>query len=124
MERHALQFLEPILQRDLLVFEPEESGVAQARGKHFPVTSQNQCAAIRWIDIGHGHEMRGQSRLTGLPDCKILLVRSHRGANDFRRQIEICRIHPTQHRNRPFGETGDFFQQAGILNEFQPLVSA
>jgi hypothetical protein len=55
----------------------------------------------------------------GFADREILLVRAHRGADHLGRQVQERRVHVAQHRRRPFGQAGDFVQQALVLDQFQ-----
>ncbi len=59
MKHDLFELFGLLLQRHLEILLPEESRVAQARGKHTLIPRDDRLAAVIGVDVCHAHEMRG-----------------------------------------------------------------
>ena len=84
VEDDALERLDPAFQRVLAVLVPEEFGVRQAGAQHPLIAGDDFLAAVFGDHVGDQGEAVGHLAGLGIAQAEILLMRAHRGLQDFR----------------------------------------
>ncbi len=102
------------------VILPEKPRIAQARKQHFLVARQYRRAAIRRFAVGHGDEFLDPAAFSVLHAEKLLMA-SHGGLQNLRRQVGKIRRDVAHQRHRPFHQPGNFCQKRFVLNHFHAL---
>ena len=118
VEGGALELVQPGVEiAGAIVFVPEEDAVRQARRQDLGIAALDFRAAVDGLHIGREQEVRRHLAVLATHG-EVLLVRAHRGLDDFRRQGQETRVHVAQQRHGIFVEAGDLFEQAVVLDQF------
>ncbi len=119
VEGHAIQLGQPLIEIAFpAVLLPEENAVRQARRQHLGIATLDFRAAVDRFHVRRDDEFRRHLAGRLVLDREVLLVRAHRGLDDFRRQGQEGRVHITQERHGELVQTGNLFQQPLILDQF------
>ena len=122
VEGHGFQAVQPFghaVFGDAEVFFPEEFRVAQASRQHLLVALQNRGTMVHRVGVGDGHKAFYAAR-SRILDREKLLVFAHRGLQNLGRQVQELFGNPAHQRDGPFDQTGNFGQETGVGDQFQP----
>ena len=114
VEHDLLQRRQAAFQRRLAVLIPEELRVGQSTAQHALVAGDDRLAAVARDVVRHHDEAVGQGAV-GLGRGEEAQVHLHRDNQHFRRHVHELGVDGAQHRHRPFGQAGDFLEQAFVL---------
>ena len=119
VEDDLIELRQTVFELRLQIGLVEEFRVRQTRGDDALIAGDHRRAAVARLDVRDEDEAVGQP--VSLAQHETFLIHADRGANDFRRNGEEAFVERPHQRHRPFDEAGDLFQQAHVLDEFEPL---
>ena len=127
VEGHGFQTIQPLGHGSRVrggfgypqVVFPEEAGVGQAGGQDLLVARKDRRAVVGGLRVGDGDEALDQAR-AGVFDREELLMRAHRGLQNFGRQMQEFRADPADQGDRPFDEARNFGEEASVGDHLPP----